>query len=652
MTEVAQAEKRESDEFDSEMKQNVVTLPKFSRAPITEAGRVAFLGESSNYGLLVHGRQGSSDAVLYPVPDDVRLSELDSEDIDMLHRRGAFLLPPRSLCDQLIDAYFEWVHPIMPVIDRSCFMSHYKDPKKPLSLLLLQSVLLAGCRVCNSAELMDANHSTERAARTFYKRAKALYEANYEDDRVTIVQSLLLMAWYWEGPEDMQNVFYWSHLAITVAQGCGMHRSVELSELNKSDKRLWKRIWWTLFTRDRSVAVALGHPVQINLDDSDVEMLHEDDFIDDADQPCTYPGNPIHVQFFLEYVKLCGIMGMILSQHYSTAARVSAQNPDDLIQSDIALATWLRNCPKAVYWDIAHHNFWAALLHSNYYTALCLLHRAHMAPIGLNDVAGGSSCPSTDTAFQAAAAITTITESLAAHKELRHCPVFTVYSVLTALIMHAYQMKSLVPSARQVIYGHLRTCMHAAKELSRVWPVGRMVYALFESNIGKKMLDRKMQQSVPQLEQDSTRQEVPKGHLSDTGQHYRDSHEQSQVGSSCDPAVSETVTQPYPRLATGDPASLYVSVLENLERDQLCASSFRLPVPLNPFVPDDGQSQHQPGFKSYRSEGGTPQRFGWLAGIWDGDFDDNVHDGQSPESLGINTTTERLAATLLNAEDQ
>jgi hypothetical protein len=36
---------------------------------------------------------------------------------------------------------------------------------------------------------------------TFYKRAKALYDANYEDDRVTIVQSLVLMGWYWEGPE-------------------------------------------------------------------------------------------------------------------------------------------------------------------------------------------------------------------------------------------------------------------------------------------------------------------------------------------------------------------------------------------------------------------------------------------------------------------
>jgi hypothetical protein len=50
---------------------------------------------------------------------------------------------------------------------------------------------------------MDANGSTTPAAMTFYKRAKALYDANYEDDRVTIVQALILLAWWWEGPEGM-----------------------------------------------------------------------------------------------------------------------------------------------------------------------------------------------------------------------------------------------------------------------------------------------------------------------------------------------------------------------------------------------------------------------------------------------------------------
>ncbi|RXG48709.1 hypothetical protein VDGE_09033 [Verticillium dahliae] len=492
------------EEVDNGTYVNLVMKPKFTRAPITDAGRVAYLGESSNLALLVHDRQGSSDVVHYPLPENVRgsrarLTELDNVEIDILHQRGAFLLPPRTLCDELIDSYFKWVHPIVPVINRTRFMRQYRDPKNPPSLLLLQAVLLAGSRVCTNPQLMDANGSTTPAALTFYKRAKALYDANYEDDRVTIVQSLLLMGWYWEGPEDVtKNVFYWSRVATIVAQGSGMHRSVEQSQLSRSDKRLWKRIWWTLFTRDRSVAVALGRPVHINLDDSDVEMLTEDDFIEDeADRSSEYPPDPIHVQFFMQYVKLCEIMGLVLSQQYSVASKGRQRNAIDLTHSDMALADWLQNCPKLVYWEVARHHFWSALLHSNYYTTLCLLHRAHMPPNGVaTRFPDDSPYPSRNIAFQAAAMITSITENLAAHKELRYCPAFVVYSLFSALIMHVYQMRSPVPSIQQVTQDRLRTCMQALKEVSRVWLVGKMVYTLFESIIGNKVLEERLQKAA------------------------------------------------------------------------------------------------------------------------------------------------------------
>lgn len=180
--------------------------PKFARAPIKEAGRVAYLGESSNLSLLVHDRFGTTDVVHYPLPENVRgakarVNDLDNMEIEILHQRGAFLLPPRQLCDELVEAFFKWISPVVPVINRSRFMRQYRDPKNPPSLLLLQAILLAGSRVCTNPQLMDSSGSTTPAAMTFYKRAKALYDANYEDDRVTIVQAVILMGWYWEGPE-------------------------------------------------------------------------------------------------------------------------------------------------------------------------------------------------------------------------------------------------------------------------------------------------------------------------------------------------------------------------------------------------------------------------------------------------------------------
>lgn len=49
--------------------------PKFARAPIKEAGRVAYLGESSNLSLLVQDRHGTTDVVHYPLPENVRGQE-------------------------------------------------------------------------------------------------------------------------------------------------------------------------------------------------------------------------------------------------------------------------------------------------------------------------------------------------------------------------------------------------------------------------------------------------------------------------------------------------------------------------------------------------------------------------------------------------
>ena len=179
---------------------------RITRAPIVEAGRVGYLGESSNLSLLIQDRHGTTDNVHYPLPRNgnrcgPRMTDLDHTEIEILHRRGAFLLPHRALCDDMVEAYFEWVAPVVPIINRSRFMRRYRDPQNPPSLLLLQAVLLAGSRVCKNPRLMDINGSSTPAAITFYKRAKALYDANFEDDRLTIIQALILMGWYWEGPE-------------------------------------------------------------------------------------------------------------------------------------------------------------------------------------------------------------------------------------------------------------------------------------------------------------------------------------------------------------------------------------------------------------------------------------------------------------------
>jgi hypothetical protein len=397
--------------------------PESSKSTIEDPGRVAYLAELSNMALLINDYEGPVGAVHYPLPKiskstSTRSSKMDEIELSILKKRGALTLPPKELCDELVHAFFKWVAPIVPIINRSCFMQRYRNVDNPPSILLMQAMLLAGSRVCTTPLLMDGNGSPIPASTLFYQRAKALYDADYEQDRVTIVQTLILMGWYWEDPGKVtKNVFYWNGLATTIAHGNGMHRSTKHSRLSATDKRLWKRIWWTLFTRDRSVAAALGRPAHINLNDADVEMICEADFVEEgSDQP-----DPLHIQFFLQYVKICEIMDLVLLQNYSIYSRGWKNDAMSLTQCDLALADWLQSCPPELRWGQSRHNFWSAYIYCIYETTSCLLHRAHLPPVPSPPV---STSLSRSPAFQSANAITSIMESLIAHDELRYSPPF------------------------------------------------------------------------------------------------------------------------------------------------------------------------------------------------------------------------------------
>jgi hypothetical protein len=451
-------------------------------------GRVAYLGSSSNFNLLV---QNENEPYHYSLPTGnsgkSRLGEMDKEEVDILKIRGAFLLPSRELCDDIVESYFEKVHPIIPVINRTLFMRQYNDPTNPPSLLLLQAVLLCGSRVCQNPGLKDATGSSELASLTFYKRAKALYDANYELDRISLVQSTLLMGWWWENPEEItKNVYYWTGVSICIAQGFGLHRSVEHSNMSVADRKMWKRIWWSLFVRDRQVAVALGRPLMINLDDSDVPMLTEEDLNEDEPgKPSMYPTNRVHALYFIHSVKLCEIIGYVLKQQFSIGAEKSRrQNKRPSISyCDMAMASWMKNLPEELKYsvgDIRNHDFLKALLHSTYYTTLCLVHRSNVTSREQGEkTASSKDYPSWGIAFQAAHMICMIADNLLKFDELKDCPAFIVYTLFSAMIILLYQTESRSKTAAERARKAIQQCVTYIDEVGKTWIVARKISRLF-----------------------------------------------------------------------------------------------------------------------------------------------------------------------------
>ncbi|KIX08874.1 uncharacterized protein Z518_03531 [Rhinocladiella mackenziei CBS 650.93] len=90
------------------------------------------------------------------------------------------------------------VHPVLPVLDPYDFLRQYElEGPSRTSPLLLQSMFLAASSFVSSDILRRSGaHSITSLKKRYYLRAKLLYDFDHEADKVCLVQSLLLMG-YW-----------------------------------------------------------------------------------------------------------------------------------------------------------------------------------------------------------------------------------------------------------------------------------------------------------------------------------------------------------------------------------------------------------------------------------------------------------------------
>ncbi|KAB8213382.1 fungal-specific transcription factor domain-containing protein [Aspergillus novoparasiticus] len=263
------------------------------------------------------------------------------------HRSGFWLR------NALISGYISWVHPFCPVIDMHTFLSSitYMDGSHgKISLLLLHSVMFAGASFAPLSELQKAGYNSRLAAKTdFYFRAKLLYDFGYESDMVVLVQSLLLMSYWHDARNSLQNQSHWIGLANTVARSIGLHQNPAVS-MTAKDMGLWRRLGWTCFIRDRIISLDERHLPTIALRHFNLTLPEVSDFeictlppeILQAFPDCEVlqrPGSQVALaQIFIEKVKLCMILDGILGyKDEKVALNLGVMNEGTVVQLEEAL---------------------------------------------------------------------------------------------------------------------------------------------------------------------------------------------------------------------------------------------------------------------------------------------------------------------------
>lgn len=470
-------------------------------------------------------------AFIKPLP-----AKIASEDVKYLHTKGALTLPSMPLQNALLRAYVEYVHPYMPLLELHDFLNMINAPDGRMgqvSLFLYQAVMFSATAFVKSKYLSEAGFASRKAARkAFFTKARLLYDFDYESDRLVLVQALLLMTYWYETPDDQKDTWHWMGVAISLAHTIGLHRNPANANMIPRKQKLWKRIWWSCFMRDRLIALGMRRPTRIKDEDFDVPMLEESDFEIDvlADDNNLLPPECTFIrdmamqeelaQLCVQKAKLCVLISHMLKAQYSVLIRdrtrpenttnstmmlfpnKTLDNIDSVNSVDIELSAWLAALPPTCQYrpltpmDIEHGRSTLAvqrnLLHMVYHTTLSALHRPQFLPSHPLQAPTVSQQVQEMSRMRVRDAATQITRMAAELHRLhleRYLPTTGVTVILPAMIIHLLEMKNPVPETREKAEKGFEQCMRVMVKLREIYAAADFATGFLDAALRKAAIE-------------------------------------------------------------------------------------------------------------------------------------------------------------------
>lgn len=331
------------------------------------------------------------------------------------------------------------------------------------------------------------------------------------------------MTYWYETPDDQKDTWHWMGVSLSLAHTIGLHRNPEQSNMDMKRQRLWKRIWWSCFMRDRLIALGMRRPTRIKNEDCDVPMLTLDDFEIQLHGPGVVRmlGNcPIVIDVDLqrqlavmciEKAKLCLCISHVLSAQYSVLShkfggstettmmlvpKKSAAETCEVRQCDQELDSWFTNLPDGVEYQspstlplangedilLVHR----ALLSMIYLTTSSALHRPQVLP--------SAPLPNVDAELQeisrtkvrfAATEITRVAQDLHRLELTRYLPTTGVTVLLPAVIIHLLDIKSNDVNVRNASLRRFYQCMQILQRLREMYASADFATSFLEAAIRK-----------------------------------------------------------------------------------------------------------------------------------------------------------------------
>ncbi|KAF2802345.1 uncharacterized protein BDZ99DRAFT_551725 [Mytilinidion resinicola] len=210
--------------------------------------------------------------------------DLGPDEISYLRKKGALTVPEKWLREKLMQCYMECVHWHVPAVSLSKVVETIQrgdGMTGKISLMLLQAIMFTGVGFVQEEHLEAAGFtSREHAQRVLFNRVKLLYDLDCETDRMTVIQSLLLMAFGCSGSLEKheKDTWHWLGISTSLCYGSRLNRYPGSGFMTPEKRKLWKRIWWSCYALDQMTALRLHRRPRIHRQDFNVPMLTLEDF--------------------------------------------------------------------------------------------------------------------------------------------------------------------------------------------------------------------------------------------------------------------------------------------------------------------------------------------------------------------------------------
>ncbi|RDL40752.1 Uncharacterized protein BP5553_00731 [Venustampulla echinocandica] len=199
------------------------------------------------------------------------------------------LLPIRRVQHDLVILYFQYIHPLFPLVDEYYFMETYRRYRgreqymDPSDFMIFQAIMAAGFGHISEAQLQRTPYrSVHEGQEAQFDQVKARYWSAPLADPVVLTQICLIISLWSPGPAGMQNNSYWLNMAFKHATSGQLWKSQPTSDGRPCRRRL---LWWCCLVRDRVLALGMRRPYRLHKAPFEEEMISQVDFGMEATSP-------------------------------------------------------------------------------------------------------------------------------------------------------------------------------------------------------------------------------------------------------------------------------------------------------------------------------------------------------------------------------